>query len=336
MASNPEKNQTKVAAAKARAAALPATRRQEIAKKAATTRWGTKPAKATHAGSFKEKFGVDVECYVLDDTTKTAVISQTGLARLLGMSPRGNSFPSFINSRAMADFVGGELREKIENPFKFQASVGGGGVPPVAVHGFDTALLIDVCNAIIAAEAAQKLKAERYKKIIAQAHIIVGASAKQGIRGLVYALAGYNPSTEEVIDAFKLYVMEEAKKYESEFPNELYMEWHRLYNIPILERGKPWHFKHLTVRHVYFPLAQSSGKILTLLRALKAKDGNRKVKLFQFLNDVGARALRIHMGRVLEMAESSKDSQTYERRIAERFGEQKELDLVIPSASPTA
>ena len=57
------------------------------------------------------------------------------------------------------------------------------------------------------------------------------------IRHLVYSLAGYNPSTEEVIAAFKLHVQEEAKKYEPEVPNELYMEWHRLYHIPVPDRA---------------------------------------------------------------------------------------------------
>ena len=71
------------------------------------------------------------------------------------------------------------------------------------------------------------------------------------------------------------------------------------------DRGKPWQFKNLTVRHIYFPLAKSNGKILALLRALKASDGDQKKKLFQFLNEIGARALRIQLGRVLEMAESS-------------------------------
>jgi hypothetical protein len=80
------------------------------------------------------------------------------------------------------------------------------------------------------------------------------------------------------------------------------------------KRGKPWHFKSLTVRHVYFPLAKSNGPILELLKALKAKDGNRTKKLFQFLNVIGARALRIQLGRVLEMAESSSDKYEYETR----------------------
>jgi hypothetical protein len=133
-----------------------------------------------------------------------------------------------------------------------------------------------------------------------------------------------------VIAAFKLYVQEEAKKYEPEFPSELYTEWYRLYGIPVPERGKPWHFKYLTVNHIYVPLAQSSGKILELLRAHKASGGDRAKKLFQFLNDIGARALRMHLGRVLEMAESSSDRYTYERKITQRFGGQQELDLVVP------
>jgi hypothetical protein len=43
--------------------------------------------------------------------------------------------------------------------------------------------------------------------------------------------------------------------------------------------------------------------------------------------------LRMHLGRVLEMAESSGDQSEYERKIAARFGGQQELDLVIPSLS---
>jgi P63C domain len=140
----------------------------------------------------------------------------------------------------------------------------------------------------------------------------------------------HNPTAEEVITAFKLYVQEEAKKYEPEFPSELYMQWHRLYDIPVPARGKPWHFKYLTVNHVYHPLAQSNGKVLELLRALKARGGDQKTKLFQFLNKIGARALRIQLGRILEMAESSPNKFAYEKKIVERFGGQQEFELVVP------
>jgi hypothetical protein len=34
------------------------------------------------------------------------------------------------------------------------------------------------------------------------------------------------------------------------------------------------------VNHIYHPLAESNGKVLELLRALKAKGGDQKTKLF--------------------------------------------------------
>lgn len=63
---------------------------------------------------------MDVECYVLNDATRTAVISQTGMARALGLSARGNALPRFAASNAMKDTLGADLREKIKNPLKFQ------------------------------------------------------------------------------------------------------------------------------------------------------------------------------------------------------------------------
>ncbi len=316
----------------ARSLALSAERKKEIAQRAAVARWGKgKAFAATHKGNFFKEFGIDIECYVLNDPSKTAVISQRGMGQAIGFSKRGSRFGVFVNSQTMDGYIGRDLREKIENPFIFQPP-GAAAENPITgrSHGYDATILIDICNSILAAKADGKLSGSRYARMIEQAQIIVSASAKNGIRGLVYALAGYSPSTEEVIAAFKIYVQEEAKKYEQEFPNELYMQWHRLYGIPVPVRGKPWQFKHLTVKHIYFPLAKSNGKILELIRALKSQDGDRAKKLFQFLNELGARALRIHIGRVLEMAESSTDRFSYEGRIAGRFGGQQELELVMP------
>lgn len=328
------KDLSKVAGAVARAKALSPDARKAIAERAAAARWGEKVFTTTHKGNFQKDFGLAIECYVLNDPAKTAVISQRGMGEAIGFSRRGSRLTVFVNSQTMDGYIGRDLREKINNPLVFQLSNAAAGTPGAArAHGYDAALLIDICNSILAAKTAGKLSGERYKRMIQQAQIIVSASAKSGIQRLVYALAGYVPTSEEVIAAFKLYVQEEARTYEREFPNELYMQWHRLYGIPVPLRGKPWQFKHLTVKHIYYPLAKSNGKILELVRALKAKEGDRQKKLFQFLNDLGARALRIHIGRVLEMSEDSPDQVTYERKIANRFGEQRELDLFIPSST---
>lgn len=312
------------------AAKMTAEQLAERARKGAAARWGAKMPVAIRKGNFKEEFGFDVECYVLDDNLKTAAISQRGMGAALGMGgDSGSRVTRLINRKNIAFYVGPELRSKIENPLIFQGLSAGPGVPPPRVNGLDVTILIDVCKAVIQAESDGVLTPAQ-ANVAKQAHIILGASAKAGIKGLVYALTGYRPEVEEVIQAFKVYVQEEAKKYEQEFPNELYMAWQRLYKIPLPARGKPWQFMHLTVKHIYYPLAQSNGKVLELLRALKAKGGERNTKLFQFLNEVGARALRMHIGRVLEMAESTSEPRVYEARFVERFGGQKELDLVLP------
>ena len=313
-----------------RAKVLSAEERSKIAKQAAAARWGVQ---AIYRGNFSEEFGIDVDCYVLNDAQKTAVISQRGMAQAIGFSKRGDRLSVFAGSKTMDDYIGRGLREKLANPIIFQPQTAAAeNAIGDKAHGYDATILIDLCKAIIAARNDGKLSGSRYNKMVEQAQIVLGASAKSGIRGLVYALSGYSPAAEEVIAAFKLYVQEEARKYEPEFPNELYIQWHRLYGIPIPARGKPWHFKYLTVKHIYYPLAKSNGRLLELLRALKSNEGDRKKKLFQFLNEIGARALRIQLGRVLEMAESAKDRQAYEVKIVERFGGQQELALVFPPA----
>ena len=324
MAAKP-KNETKAAGGIARAKKLSPEAKSAIAKKAAVARWGDKPLHASHKGNFKDELGIDVECYVLDDEKKTAVISQTGMGKALGLSERGNAFPRFIASQAMQETLSAELLEKLANPFKFQWS-SGGAQPSISLHGSEAELLIDVCQAVIKADAAGKLKKSQ-KPVAISAAVLLSASAKSGIEGLVYALAGYDRTKEEVVQAFKAFVQEEARKYEKEFPPELYAEWYRLYEIPKPERGRPWGFKNLTLNHVYWPLAKSDGKLLELLRTAKSNNGDRSKKLFSFLNEVGTRALRMHLGRILEMAESSASKDEYLKKIATRFGGQQELDL---------
>ena len=315
-----EKDQAKVTAALARKNTLEPARRSEIAARAAATRWG-KTYKTVSSGNFLFDFGTDVECFVLNDPGKTAVISQRGMGQAMGFSKRGDRLSSFVNSKTMDGYIGRELRDKLEKPLVFQHRNAAAGSAVSTAHGYDATILIDVCNAVLAAKADGKLTGARYARMVEQAQTFISASAKSGIRNLVYALAGYSPSTTEVIEAFKLYVREEAKKYEHEFPTELYDQWQRLYGIAMPERGKPWHFRHLTIKHIYYPLAQSSGKLLELLRLLKSNSGGPNKKLFQFLNEVGARALRIHLGRVLEMAKSSAElEKEYDRKIVQRFG----------------
>src|SRR6185312_7362180 len=100
-----EKDLTKVAGGKARAEALPEERRQEIAKAAAMARWaGSRPLQAIKRGNFKDEFGIDVDCYVLNDAQKSAVISQRGFASALNIkNSSGSALSRFVRGATISN-----------------------------------------------------------------------------------------------------------------------------------------------------------------------------------------------------------------------------------------
>lgn len=312
---------------KARAAALSDDERKAIAKKAAVARWSGRPTKASHKGNFKAEFGIDVDCYVLDDADKTAVISQRGMAAALGLDDSGRALPRFVEGKKVSAALGAETLEKLSKPLIFKGDVPGVKAPPIGnVHGYDVAILIDICKALVAAGSrGEMLKSQA--KIVAQAQIILSASAKAGIQGLVYALAGYDRTKEEVIAAYKMYVMEEAREYEKEFSPELYEHWYRLYGLEKPVRGRPWEFKYLTIDHIYKPLAKSAGKVFQLAKSSKKANGERTDKIHQFLSEIGVKALRTQVGKITGIASVSRTREEYERHIAEQIHGQTSLDL---------
>jgi hypothetical protein len=265
-----------------------------------------------------------VDCYVLDDPQKTAVISQRGMGKAIGLKERGNALPRFLGSKVGREALGAELTQKFENPMKFQWRGAGAEQPPSEIHGYDATLLIDLCKEIIRAKDESKL-GSRYDNVAKQAAIILSASAKSGIKNLVWALAGYDPTREEVIEAFKYYVREEAREYEREFPAQLYAEWYRLYQLQKPIRGRPWKAKHLTIDHIYHPLARSSGKVYELAKALRDASADPESKIHQFLSEVGVKALRMQLGQTLGIAQISDTREQYEANIDRAFGMQRDL-----------
>ncbi|QCX50024.1 P63C domain-containing protein [Ralstonia pseudosolanacearum] len=308
----------------ARAKALSEGERKAIAKKGAVARWGLR---ATHKGNFKAEFGIDVECYVLNDNTKTAVISQRGMGEAIGLKDTsGQAFTRFVGGKSISATLGAELLEKLDNPLIFNGASVVANSPPMMVHGYDVTILIDICKAVVKAESEGLLKTNQLH-VAKQAHIILNASAKAGIKGLVYALAGYDATREEIIAAYKMYVAEEAREYEREFPMELYEQWYRLYGLSRPERGRPWEFRYLTIDHIYKPLARSNGKVFALAKSSKATSGEKNAKIHQFLSEIGVKALRTQVGKIAGIALVSSSREEYEKHIAEKIYGQTSLDF---------
>ena len=312
----------------ARSAKLDASARTAIASKAGSASNLARYPSATHKGNFKDDFGIDAECYVLADEHKTAVISETGMARALGFkgSTSGGRLRDFITGSRVATLVSRQLLEKLSKPLKFKGVPVAANIPPPLINGHDVTVLIDMCNLVSAAHRAGILS-QRHDNVIKQTQVILNASAKAGIKNLVYALSGYDAKRDFIISEYKRFVRDEAKEYEKSFPDELYIQWYRLYELPKPERNKPWKFMHLTLDQVYKPLAKSNGKILELAQAQRAQSEERSAKLHQFLTAVGTKALHMHIGKLLGLAQVSPDKETYENHIAKFFDAKDILDV---------
>ncbi len=314
-----DKDNSKAKGGLARAKSLTKEQRSEIAKKGAAARWKNKPLKATHKGNFKDYFGINAECYILDDETKTPVVTKTGLARLLGIGELARDIDRLLESPYMREYGDPELRAKMKKSYNFQYSGQSKNIPNA--HEYDITTIVDIGKALIDAKAANALPDSRISSA-ETAQKIINASAKSGIRGLAYALAGYEPEAQEVIEAFKVHVQEEARAWSKVFPDELYYEWYRLYGLNKPEKGgHPIAFRWFTERHIYKPLAKSKGVVFELAKQSRDENGSRSDKIHQFLSEIGDKALRHHIGKVVGMASMSENNEQYESGLKRVFGE---------------
>lgn len=280
-----------------------------------------------HKGNFKDKFGVDVDCYVLNDEEKTVVLSQRGLGIALGMDAGGDHVPRLLRRIYMRKYVAQSILEKLDNPLIFNIS---NPAQNNIAYGYDITFLAEICDSIIDAYADgnKSITKETYER----ARRLDKAAKKQGWKSLGWAIAGYNPKFNEVIEGFNKFLVEEmSRDYAQEFPPELYIEWSKIYKFP-LKVGRNHHVKcrWLTIDHVYTPLLRSNGAILRLLKEKRNQDdkGSYK-KLFQYLNEeVGAPALRKHLQQLLAIATTAKGNrEKYEEDFNTLFGMQLQFDF---------
>lgn len=268
---------------------------------------------ALSKGNFKDTLGIDAECYVLNDENNTAVINQNGFISALGYQIGGGRLESLIkvlsqtphpeenqNNNNFSLNLNKNTRNliiKLKNPLKFMVNVRNSKNENSFIqnpaHGYTGDLLIDVCRELIRLNHENKLHTQQ-KFLADHANVILSSAAKVGINNLIYALSGCEITRSFIINKWKDYVVDEVtKKYEPIFPEELYNEWYRIYDIEKPSVGRNWKLMHLTMDHIYFNVASSQGKIKELLCIHSENNKEtRKRKLHEFLHEIGRNALQ--------------------------------------------
>ena len=322
----------KAAGGLARAAALSAEKRREIAQKGAAIRHGIPEAIFGSPDSPLQIGDVQIQCYVLDDETR--VLSQADFLEALGRHRKASvkpqegeeQVPPILQGKGINQFISKELLEK-SKPIQFLPPTGG------RASGYRAEILPMVCEVYLKARDAGALLPSQMH-IARQAEILIRALAHVGIIALVDEATGYQNvrarrALEKILETF---IAEELRKWAKTFPDEFYKEMFRL-------RGweyKPWSVSrpsvigHYTNNLVYDRLAPG---VLDELKRKNPKQvsGRRQHKHFQWLTaDVGDPRLREHLTAVIALMRASADWSQFKRlvdRAMPRLGDTIELAL---------
>lgn len=303
----------------ARAEALSAKRRKDIAKKAAAARWSGEIKQATHGSDDHPlKIGdIEIPCYVLEDSTR--VLSLRGMLSGLNMSmgsaarPGEDRLRSFLGGRAISPFVSNDLTEMIENPIRFRHPAGG-----APAYGYPATILADICDVVLNARKAGALQLQQ-GHIAERCEILVRGFARVGIIALVDEATGFQrdrakDSLSKILEAF---IAKELQPWLRTFPADFYQEMFRLRGLeyPHATVQRPRYFGLLTNDIVYDRIAPG---VLAELKQVNPKDesGRRRHKYFQWLTtNVGYPKLREHLGSVVAIMKLSTDWYDFRAKI---------------------
>lgn len=335
---------------KARAAALTAEERQDIARKAALKRWevqhhGGPVMQAEYTGvlTIGDK---QIPCAVL--TNGQRVMSDNGITKALFGSPSGASkrqriaaksegalLPLFLAPGNLNPFISEELREGPLKPILYRSGAR-------TVIGYSAELLPAVCDVWLQARQAGALQVGQMDKA-QQAEILMRSLAKIGVIALVDEATGYQEIRDRVALQMILdkYLKDEWSKWTRRFPSVFYSELFRLKGVSIAADGvqKPSYVGHWTNDIVYSRLTPGLVKKLKEINPRNDK-GNRTRKHHQhFTEELGVPELQTHISNVVFLMKTCTTDEEFKLKLdmaAPKHGDTLPITVADPPSSKTS
>lgn len=317
------KDQSKVAAAKARAESLSQERRSEIARRAAASRWGR--TAISQEGELNLG-NAELKCFVLDDETR--VLSRASFVRAIGRKGKVKggrqydedfSVPVFISAKNLRPFFPEGIEENAK-PVQFTYG-------DAEMIGYRAELLADVCDIFDDASRAGALQANQ-RHIAEACRILSRGLTRVGIIGLVDEATGYQRqrAADALAKILEEFIAKELRPWVQTFPADFYENLFRLRGLsfPKDTVKRPPYFGHLTNDIIYKRLAPG---VLDEIRKLTPKNssGRRKHKFHQRLSeDHGHPKLKEHLSAVIALMTVSDDYDQFVRMLDKakpRYGE---------------
>lgn len=324
------KNPNKSAGGIARADKLSPERRSDIARQAALARH--LPKAIFGADDRPLRIGeMEIPCFVLDDERR--VLTAGGMQGSMGMAQGGSMVAGmsrlalFIDGERIKPFISSDLSSRVQNPISFITTAGG------RAYGYDAELLVELCEAVLAARAAGKLQKQQLG-IAQQCELLMRGLARVGIVALVDEATGYQEvrrrdALHKILEA---YIAPELMKWQKRFPDSYYEEMFRLHGWDYDPESvsRPGVVGKFTNTYVYEQLPPG---VLDELHNANPKDeqGRRRARHHQFLTEtVGHPHLERQIAATTTLMRASDNWPTFKRLFARAFpnrGDQIDMDI---------
>lgn len=322
-----------------RAKRLSPEKRQEIARKAAASRWDRANDVPQAAYTGELRIGdMSFPCSVLSNGDR--ILTQSDFMDGMGMYYSGwvaknrsledaaADVPHFLSFKSLKPFVDRHLGDLQSIIVKYRTE--GGNL----AHGIRADIIPKICDVWIDADEQANL-GSRQKTVAAKARTLMRALAHVGIIALVDEATGYQKerATDALSRILEAFIAKELQPWVKTFPDEYYSQLFRLrgLNYPSESVRRPQYFGHLTNDIVYKRLAPA---VLDELKSStpKTPSGRNKSHFHRRLTtELGHPKLREHMASVVTAMKLSKDYNDFIEKldiIHPRYDETMSMDFI--------
>lgn len=270
---------------------------------------------------------IEIPCYVLEDESR--VLSQRGVTASIGLNPEtGFRMPQLMASKAISQFISGDLGPALNQPIRFKNPTGGGDA-----YGYPATLLVDICEAVLSARTAGFLPPNQLQ-IADRCELLIRGFSRVGVIALIDEATGYQEIREQraLAAILERFIAEELQRWTRTFPYEFYTEIFRLkgWQGPVGVK-RPSVIGHYTNDIVYARIAPG------LLEELQSKNpkspgGRRKNKHHQwFTPEYGHPRLREHLAAVTALMRAAPNWAGFRRSLERAF---TKINHTIPLPLP--
>jgi hypothetical protein len=314
---------------KARAQKMTSQDRVMNARVAAMARWDPSLPKAVSGGPDKpiKIAGIEVPGFVLDDDRR--VIATSGMLDTLQLARGGsmvrgmNRLELFVSRERIKPFVSNELLERIRNPIRFKI---GNNI----ANGYTSDTLIDIAEAVIAADNSLTGLQKQQAAIAYQCRIITSALTRIGLIALIDEATGHQTKREKdaLQQILSAYLLPEHRPWMKTIPDDFTKEIYRVYGWTRTSDNRGPRYAGKLIRQLIYERLPKP--VLPALDQRNPADSNyrRKHKHHSFLTpEQGLDHFRTLVITVMTLLRISKNKAEFKRNLRSYFSNQTEMDI---------